>query len=352
MGNTLSEILVSALNPSPRVGMTHSGVFHADDLFSFAILSSIFPSITLIRTRDPQSIAEGVADPLVVVFDIGFQYDPDNRVYDHHQREGKPEPRSNGVPFSSAGLIWRAFGKELIRQDFPNLTGDQVTEVHAGVDLVLMQGIDALDNGDLQGSNVLMSDPDVAVRVMSLAQALSGFNSYGQFASAEEKAADEDLKFVLATPIAQKVLENSIRSSVAFLLAKEAVTEAVKSGIDTGIVVLDKFLPWQEHLFAAEEALGRKGSVKFVLFPQADFGEPTIMVQQVPTEPGAFTGRMPLPEAWAGLRNEQLDAVTGIEGGVFVHAGRFIGGHSTREGAIQMAEAAIASGTAPEPQTE
>jgi len=64
------------------------------------------------------------------------------------------------------------------------------------------------------------------------------------------------------------------------------------------------------------------------------------MIQQIPLEKGSFAGRKKLPEAWAGRRGADLDAVTGVEGGVFVHAARFIGGHKTLEGAKAMALAA------------
>ncbi len=51
--------------------------------------------------------------------------------------------------------------------------------------------------------------------------------------------------------------------------------------------------------------------------------------------------RMPLPEAWRGLRDAQLDAASGIAGGVFVHASGFMGLHRTRDGACQMAIKAL-----------
>ena len=44
---------------------------------------------------------------------------------------------------------------------------------------------------------------------------------------------------------------------------------------------------------------------------------------------------------WRGLRFENLDEASGIEGCVFVHSSGFIGGHKTKEGALGMAEAAL-----------
>lgn len=41
------------------------------------------------------------------------------------------------------------------------------------------------------------------------------------------------------------------------------------------------------------------------------------------------------------MRDEELSKVTGVEGGVFVHASGFIGGNETREGAMEMARKAL-----------
>lgn len=51
-----------------------------------------------------------------------------------------------------------------------------------------------------------------------------------------------------------------------------------------------------------------------------------------------------MPEAWRGLRDEALSELAGIPGCVFVHASGFIGGHRTRDGALQMARRALELG--------
>ena len=64
-------------------------------------------------------------------------------------------------------------------------------------------------------------------------------------------------------------------------------------------------------------------------------------VQAVTVEGTAFTNRRSLPDAWLGLRDAELSAVAKIPGCAFVHSAGFIGGHATRQGALQMALAAI-----------
>jgi uncharacterized UPF0160 family protein len=60
-------------------------------------------------------------------------------------------------------------------------------------------------------------------------------------------------------------------------------------------------------------------------------------IQAVPRDPNSFESRKKLPESWCGLRDEILSAKTNIPGCIFVHASGFIGGHSNRDGALQLA---------------
>ena len=60
-------------------------------------------------------------------------------------------------------------------------------------------------------------------------------------------------------------------------------------------------------------------------------------VQTVPVEPGSFQSRKPLPKAWMGIRDQELDSISGIPGCIFVHASGFIGGNKTYEGTLEMA---------------
>lgn len=64
-------------------------------------------------------------------------------------------------------------------------------------------------------------------------------------------------------------------------------------------------------------------------------------IQCVSASAGSFENRRSLPAAWRGVRDAELDELTGLPGGIFVHAGGFIGGHKTLEGATQMAIKAL-----------
>uniref|UniRef100_A0A2K5H6Q0 Uncharacterized protein n=1 Tax=Colobus angolensis palliatus TaxID=336983 RepID=A0A2K5H6Q0_COLAP len=97
--------------------------------------------------------------------------------------------------------------------------------------------------------------------------------------------------------------------------------------------------PWKEHLYHLESGLSPPVAIIFVIYTD-QAGQ--WRVQCVPKEPHSFQSRLPLPEPWRGLRDEALDQVSGIPGCIFVHASGFIGGHRTREGALNMARATLA----------
>lgn len=64
-------------------------------------------------------------------------------------------------------------------------------------------------------------------------------------------------------------------------------------------------------------------------------------IQAVPKAITSFESRKALPEIWRGVRDEKLSELTGIPGGVFVHASGFIAGNKTKEGALAMANKAL-----------
>lgn len=54
-----------------------------------------------------------------------------------------------------------------------------------------------------------------------------------------------------------------------------------------------------------------------------------------------YVYRLSLPEDWRGLRDDVLTEKSGIEGCIFVHAGGFVGGNHTYEGALEMAKKSL-----------
>ena len=83
-----------------KVGYTHSGTFHADDVFSSAFLRILNPDIEIRRVAELPKLGLGE-----IAFDIGLG------LFDHHQANN--EVRPNGVPYAAFGKLFRYFGDEL-----------------------------------------------------------------------------------------------------------------------------------------------------------------------------------------------------------------------------------------------
>ena len=100
-------------------------------------------------------------------------------------------------------------------------------------------------------------------------------------------------------------------------------------------------MPWKNHLYELERVHNIVDPlIKFVLYQDIS---KMWRVQAVTVEGSGFTNRLGLPEAWRGVRDQDLESVTKIAGSRFVHAAGFIGGADTLEGVIQMAQEALRS---------
>lgn len=69
--------------------VTHSGLFHADEVFAVALIEYFFKTLCQVtRTRDLSTIVEGQADRDVWVIDVGGKFKPEMNNFDHHQDRG------------------------------------------------------------------------------------------------------------------------------------------------------------------------------------------------------------------------------------------------------------------------
>jgi len=280
---------------------THNGNFHADDVFSVAALKCIYPSAKLVRTRDLALI--GKAD---IVLDVGGQYDPDTGRFDHHQRGGAGA-RDNGIPYSSFGLIWKQYGLAIC-------AGNQ--EVTNSVDAGLVSTIDAIDCGHVQG----------VASGISLSQTISMFNPTWQ------EDGDFDGCFDEAVAFASRVLARFIASANGGISAKGIVAKAIENAEDPRVIVLEQYTPWKTTVHSlSEQAL-------YVVYPS---GSGPWRIQTVPVELGSFEDRKSLPKQWAGLSDQALKDVTGLDDAMFCHNGCFIAGAGSFESAMKMAAMAL-----------
>jgi len=168
--------------------------------------------------------------------------------------------------------------------------------------------------------------------------------------SKEEKQIKEDERFEKASAfVGDQFLMSLKQLHSAWLPARSLVREAFSKRFDVhssgSIVVLpyrDGGLPWSDHLYTAEEDEGEQGKkVLYVLFAESDSEDSKWRIRAVSVGRGSFKNRKDLPDSWKGTRDQQLSDISGIPGGVFVHASGFMGGNQTFDGALKMAIKAV-----------
>lgn len=304
---------MSVTNTKPMSIVTHNGKFHADEVLATAILMALFPDAILIRTRDRKIIE--AAD---IAVDVG------GGCFDHHQRGGNGA-RPNGVAYSSIGLIWLEYGRryvyEVSRRLFGDMIdGDAVGRVKIKVDETIIQELDMVDNGVIKG----------AARMHTcLSNVIAALNCVWLPTPTSES---EGVRFRRAQATALQFLNDTIEG----LCLKELDVSMLERDIQESpgeILVLGQSYPWQETLAQREH------NFKLCVF---GFGEDwKVQTIQDFDEEGNGKTRMYLPDAWAGLQNEQLQEATQVSGATFCHNGRFIAGATSKEAALAMASLAI-----------
>ncbi|MBU9200379.1 MYG1 family protein [Burkholderia multivorans] len=295
-----------------KVICTHSGSHHADDALGVAVLHTLHPGATIVRSRDPAVWA--TSDALV---DVGGEYDAVTNRFDHHQK-GFSERRANGVRYAASGLVWKTYGAPYVSRVCPGLTELQAVAVAQEVDARLIQYADAVDVGDWAPG-----EPH-----FGLSGIVNSMNSTWQ-----EGSDKDDERFAEAVAFVSLVLRNLVREILAELRAAEKV-RAGRLLADGRILVLEEArLPFDPVVCK------EMPKVLFVVYPESR-GE-QIQVRVVPEKLGTFDARADLPVEWAGLRDAELAKVTGVEDAVFCHTGLFICGARSQDGAIRLAELAV-----------
>lgn len=323
--------------PLKHVG-THNGSFHCDEaLGCFMIrLTSKYSNAEIVRSRDPQ-----VLEGLDAVLDVGGVYDPSRDRYDHHQK-GFGEVFGHGfsTKLSSAGLVYKHFGKEIIAKEL------QVDEGHPDVHRLFlavyksfMEAIDAIDNGINQYDT---DQPPKYVNNTHLSSRVGKFNL--DWTDPDQSSKKENEAFERAMALAgSEFLDNVRFHAKSWLPARSIVMECLATRFDVDpsgeIMVLKTFCPWKLHLFELEGELKIDPLVKYVLYQ--DDRSKQWRVQAVAKSPDSFESRKALPAQWRGLRDDDLSRESQIPGGVFVHMSGFIGGNQSFEGALAMAGAAL-----------
>ena len=261
---------------------THSGKFHADDVFSSALLLYLNPQITITRGNRVPEEYDGI------VFDIG------RGRYDHHQRDSRV--RENGVPYAAFGLLWEELGSGILGETLAQRFDEEFVQ--------------PLDKNDNTGEK------------NELASLIGNFNPVWDETEAADGVTEEkrdrglSVGFLRAVQVAGMVLENKFARYRADARADEKINQVLAmqetQGGDARILVLPEFVPCQKRLKETDTA--------FVIFP-SNRGGYCIQPQK---KPDSMNYKCSFPKQWLGLENEELQKATGLASAGFCHKGGFL----------------------------
>lgn len=295
-----------------KVIVTHSGSFHADDLFACATLSILYPCAKIVRAKRDLPLPKGD-----ITLDIGGIYDPEKNLYDHHQKEGAGYHEGSSIPFASFGLIWKHFGMEACKGN---------KKVWERIEKKIVMPTDAVDNGIAPAKN--------------LEEGISSYFADRTFLvfspTWKEGEGNIDKIFIEQVKRAKHVLEREIYVAFADVEGEDMIFEAYKNAKDKRVVELAENFPrylYQDFLCRLEEPL-------YVVYPSSD--KKTWNAEGIRKTLGTLEPRLPFPEDWRGsLDNGNLQNITGIDGAIFCHRSGFLASAKTKDGAMKMVEISL-----------
>ena len=284
--------LVKALEEAELV--THAGNFHADDVFSTMFLERLFGNISLIRLKEYQDNGTKIA------YDIGLG------AFDHHGKNNDKK-RENGIHYCGFGLLWQKYGLEYLQK----IKLEDPKEVFEIIDELLVMQIDAFDNGEYS--------INAPFHVYTLSNLIEEFRP-------KTKEEDENECFLRAVSFASTIFDQILKDAI-----KKAETikiiKSKKEWIKDKILILDEYIPYEYAIFKLNLDLN------FVVYPSNRDG---YAAHTVPTKYKGFTPKIPLKKEWAGLRDEELQKVSGVKTAKFCHKNLFLATAQTKEDALKL----------------
>lgn len=282
--------------------VTHSGTMHADEVFATAFLELFLGDIKVFRTTE--------VNPSFLPYDT-IVYDVGRGKFDHHQLDALK--RENGILYSSVGLLWKEYGKAFLEKR----GYDRVDSMFIGIDKDFVEGIDGDDNG-------VFPKIECPYKTKTLPNIIKLFNpSY-------DSSENESDQFLKAVELAKMIWEEEILYIRGKVIAEEKINHWIEeSPEDAKYLYLREYVPYEDAIFAHPKG----EQFLYVAYPSNRGG---YAIKTISKSSEDKTSRKLFPEEWAGLEDQDLEKVSGIEGLRFCHTGRFIVSCKTIEAMYQV----------------
>jgi uncharacterized UPF0160 family protein len=299
--------------------ITHSGAFHADDVFSYVILKDLFPKANLTRTRDDKIIQDN--SETGITFDVGREFNPEKRLFDHHQPNSPL--KEDGSPYSAFGLVWQNYGKEWLEK-IAKVPSQHVEGTHTQFNENLVKFVDMVDNGQTPPNQNI----DTGITAMVWRANPSPLKLDGTYQDVTEE--EQTNAFLNVSQRVQPFLTDHAQDLAREEVTKSLVKQAITDQKSPALLILNDPLPWRGVIAKIPEA----ESVSLVVSPTENKKE--WRLDTVPTTPNGFTPKRLLPKEWAGLAGEDLVKKTGVPSMHFCHNGQWIAIGSEKNAAIKL----------------
>lgn len=277
---------------------THSEAFHADELLAIALLQETVLKgvpVTIVRTRDPKELARVKADPTVFVVDVGFEYDPARRNFDHHQQT-LTRAWPDGTPFSACGLVWTWL------RERGELASWGEADVLDALEERIVRPADQHDNGIAPWPEGVM---------------LMGYNRSTKDAALARRQFDR------ALGVAKDFLANVRIETQKDMEACRRMRRALHEPIHAeGLVVIEdmrssRFPYWAARLTEQMRRHGRPVTANLVITHRQPGQWNVVSLPATLTDP--FSCKCPTPIAWRGQTNVPVALPTGPAELLFCH---------------------------------
>lgn len=295
--------------------LTHSGQFHADDIFSTALLNVYYRhKDKTIKVKCKRGIKKEDIEKADIVYDIGLIYNPKKLRFDHHQNDASLI-RENGIPYAAFGLVFKHFGPELISLISGEKNKKVIAEIFEIIEKKLVQHIDAMDNGTSTYKQ-LFKGVDVAT--------IDNYFQMCKFAAGVDDMKKIDKKFFELVKFSEPILENIINYAVGIQKEITLGEKAYNKAKDKRVIVCDRFYAFNFNKFP--EPL-------LVVYPDL---RNNWSAKNVQTGEDAYDARFYFPESWRGLVDAELEKACGVKGAKFCHKSGFLCVNETKEGLMEM----------------
>lgn len=295
-----------------RVGI-HSEPNHADDVLCVALLQKEYgkENVSVLRTRDIENLK--TCD---YILDVGGKdelvRDKDGKLVqvwlDHHQKDSGYE--ENGVKKAACSKL-----VDFLFDDDEKTR----TELHR----ILIDPVAVADNGqDLRiGNNVLN---------------FVGYTVEQNWTLQPSKEKSEKC-FLMTLDIVYNILDRIMEKISNMEFGESLIKEALQT--EDEYIVLEQYVPrsiWDKILIKYNKKNVKK--IKAVVFPSTHGNWDAIMVHK---RMDSFECLKTFPSQWLGLRDNELEEVSGITDAVFCHTAGFFWESKTKKSAILAVKKAL-----------